>query len=279
MRHLAAMTVAGFALSVLLATEAFGFWTENEEGYWSSREPREWTTMDTGFRVSQMLGRTIWNTEKQELGSITELVIAENGRITYAILNRGAKPWGHGVGDEVVAVPWSAVAMNTKDRTLTLDISKEKMRRAPTFKKGQWDRLENPAFTRTVHGYYGVEEGFNEHGALHGSYKASKFMGTVVKNLKGEELGYIHDMIAGTDGRIKYVIVSQGGGVFGIGSKRLPVPWSAMTFDAEHFSGVLDMDREVFSNAPNIAGSNWRIFDDPNWEKKVRKFYGVEQDQ
>ena len=279
------MTVASLALSVLFATKAFGYWQEYDDTYWSG-DTREWTTMETGFKASWLFGRTVWNTEKQDLGSITELVVAENGRIKYAILDQGGMLGrgllGHSVGDELYAVPWGAVATDTKERKLTLDIAMEKLREAPTFKKGEWESFENPKFEGTVHGYYGVEEGFKPElrgqGSMHGTYKASMFMGKVVRNTKGEELGYIRDMIAGTEGRIKYVVVSQGGGLFGIGSKRIPVPWSAIKFETEHFSGVLDMEKGKFMDAPSIAGSNWRIFDEPEWEKKVHDYYGVKKE-
>jgi len=236
--------------------------------------------MDTGFKTSWLLGGTVWNKEKQDIGSITELVIADNGRITYAILDQGAVIGrgllGRSVGDELYAVPWSAVAMDTKDRTLTLDIAVKKLREAPTFKKSEWESLEDPAFKKAVHGYYGVGEGFRGEGAMHGSYKASVFMGKMVKNPQGEELGHISDMIAGTDGRIKYVIVSQGEGLFGLGGKRLPVPWNAMEFNTEHLWAVLNMDSATFANAPDVAGRNWHLFDDPGWEEKVSEFYGTD---
>jgi sporulation protein YlmC with PRC-barrel domain len=276
MRYLTTLTAAALVLSVFLVTEAFGYWQEYDSAYRSSKA-RERTTMETGFKASWLFGRTVWNTEKQDLGSITEMVVAENGRIKYAILDQGGM-FGRGllggsVGDEFYAVPWTAIAADTKERKLTLDVAMEKLREAPTFNKGEWESFENPKFDGTVHGYYGVMEGLTE-GPMHGTYKASMFMGKVVKNLQGEELGYIRDMIAGTEGRIKYVVVSQGGGLFGIGSKRIPVPWSAMKFETKHFSGVLDMGKGKFMEAPDIAGSSWRIFDDPEWERKVHEYYG-----
>jgi sporulation protein YlmC with PRC-barrel domain len=283
MRYLTTLTVAALVLGLFLTTGAYGYWQEYEGSGYRSSDTRERTTMETGFKTSWLFGRTVWNTDNQDIGSITELVVAENGRAKYAILNQGGTTGrgllGRSVGDELYAVPWSAVAMDTKERTLTVDITMEKLREAPTFKKSKWESFENPTFEKTVHGYYGVEKGFEpelrERSAIHGSYKASIFMGKVVKNLQGEELGRIHDMIAGTEGRIKYIIVSQGGGLFGIGSKRFPVPWSAMKFDTDQSSVVLEMDKGMFSDAPNVAGSNWRIFDDPEWETKVHEYYGA----
>ncbi len=285
MKRLIVLTLAALALGVFSVSDAFGYWTEGSGAY-GSAYTRERTTMETGFKVSWLLGRTVRNTEREDLGSVGELLVAENGRIKYVILDQGGifgrGILGRGIGDELFAVPWSAMTVDAKARMLSLNIDKDKLKGAPTFKKGEWASFEDPEFEGTVHGYYGLEEGqtaieSSEKGLMRGTYKASLFMGKPVMNAQGEQLGYIRDMVAGEEGRIRYVIVSHSGGFFGMGGKLTPVPWGAMKFNNKGLTATLDMDKERFLGAPGIAGSDWRKLDDPDWNGKVLDYFGMER--
>ena len=62
---------------------------------------------------------------------------------------------------------------------------------------------------------------------------ANKVEGTKVFNETGEELGKIHEiMIDKASGSVAYAVMAFGG-VFGMGEKYCPLPWSALTYDRE----------------------------------------------
>ncbi len=52
--------------------------------------------------------------------------------------------------------------------------------------------------------------------------------GLFARNIRGEPLGRIRDLVAGGEGRIEYVIVSYGGGLFGMGGKLISIPWKSV---------------------------------------------------
>jgi sporulation protein YlmC with PRC-barrel domain len=165
---------------------------------------------------------------------------------------------------------------------LSLNIEKERLEGAPTFKKDEWASFDDMEFEEVVHGYYGLEEGpmiVESAGKsfLRGTYKASLFMGKSVLNAQGEELGQIRDMVAGEEGRIRYVVVSHSGGLFGMGSKLTPIPWGAMKFSNEGFTATLDMEKGQFLGAPSFAGGDWRKFDDPEWDETINAYYRIEK--
>ena len=72
--------------------------------------------------------------------------------------------------------------------------------------------------------------------------RASKIIGTKVKNSKGENLGDIKDLaIDPENGQVGYGVVSFGG-ILGIGDKLFAIPWGALVwnFDKKHWPDSSD---------------------------------------
>lgn len=285
MRYLRISMLAAFVLGVLFVSEVFGYWTDGGRGAYGRPYVRERATMESGVKISWLMGRTVMNLEGQDLGSINEVLIAENGRIKYAILDQGGIVGrgllGRRISDELYAVPWSMMNAKPTEGKLTLDVSAERLKMAPTVKRGEWTNLDNPEFEGAIHGYYGGEESeetssataAREGGILRGAYMASAFMGKYVESNGGEELGRIRDLVSGEGGRIKYVVISNGGGLFGMGGKLVPVPWESMKLNTQGYSATVDMDKARFMGAPSFVGNDWRKFDDPEWTDGINSYF------
>jgi outer membrane protein OmpA-like peptidoglycan-associated protein/sporulation protein YlmC with PRC-barrel domain len=87
--------------------------------------------------------------------------------------------------------------------------------------------------------------------------KANALIGTNVKNLQGEELGEIEELVIDPEeGRIAYAIVSFGG-FWGVGNKLFAFHWSALTLNPDKQTFILDVDKEEFENAPGFDKDNW----------------------
>jgi len=81
---------------------------------------------------------------------------------------------------------------------------------------------------------------------------ASKIIGASVKNTQGENLGKIDELVIDPhDARIKAAVVSVGG-VLGIGSKSVSVPWDKVTMGsgADRDTVVVAMGKEELEQAP-----------------------------
>lgn len=90
----------------------------------------------------------------EELGKIEAIMLdVRSGRIAYAVLSFGGFL---GLGDKLFAIPWNALTLDTRTRRIILDVSKEKLERAPGFDKDQWPSMADPRWATELHGYYDV---------------------------------------------------------------------------------------------------------------------------
>lgn len=85
------------------------------------------------FRASKMLGSTVYDVHNRNVGSVKDLVIDHDGRVSAAVVDVGAFL---GMGGKYVAVPLSAI--KTDNNRLTLDMTKEQLQQARNY------NLENP---------------------------------------------------------------------------------------------------------------------------------------
>jgi sporulation protein YlmC with PRC-barrel domain len=80
--------------------------------------------------------------------------------------------------------------------------------------------------------------------------RASRVIGTEVKDSAGEMIGKIEDLILEkTDNAIMFAVVGFGG-VLGMGEKFHPVPWSALDYDEEFGAYVVPFSKEQLKAAP-----------------------------
>lgn len=95
--------------------------------------------------------------------------------------------------------------------------------------------------------------------------RATKIIGTVVKNTSDEDLGDIKDLVLDPEsGQVVYAVVSFGG-VTGVNNQRFAVPWDklfAVPWPALHWSRdkeyfVLDVDKSALNNAPGFDKKHW----------------------
>ena len=88
----------------------------------------------------------------------------------------------------------------------------------------------------------------------------SEIKGTHVKNLQGEDLGDIEDVLVDPEtGQVRFAVLEVGG-FLGLGSTKVAVPWSAfqLTKEGTKAKWVLDADKERLKNAPKVEGENYQ---------------------
>ncbi len=87
--------------------------------------------------------------------------------------------------------------------------------------------------------------------------KASSLMGKDVKNLQGESLGDVTDLIVDIgSGRLVAVIISSGG-FLGIGDVLSIVPPTALKYAGSGEEVTLDVSKETLANAPHFKSDEW----------------------
>lgn len=107
---------------------------------------------------------------------------------------------------------------------------------------------------------------------------ASTLAGDSVRNVAGDDLGNISEiMIDIPSGRIAYAVLSYGG-FLGMGDKLFAVPWSALRVDEDEKCFILNADRQTIENAPGFDKDNWPDMADANFGSNLNAYYRVTPD-
>lgn len=109
----------------------------------------------------------------------------------------------------------------------------------------------------------------------HSLIAADKVEGTYVYDASGESIGTVHDlMIDKVSGKVAYVVLSSGG-ILGIGDKRIPLPWGALTYDTDKGGYVTSISRDTLTTAPAYADQDTIDWSDRAWGERVHGHYGT----
>ncbi len=102
--------------------------------------------------------------------------------------------------------------------------------------------------------------------------RVSEIKGMTVLNAQGQNVGKIDELVIGTDGTVKYAILSHGG-VLGIGDKLIPIPWKAVKQGKDDKSLIVNISKETLEKAPSFDPKEWPYFTEPDWRKRVEVHY------
>ncbi len=106
--------------------------------------------------------------------------------------------------------------------------------------------------------------------------KASKIIGTAVKNRQQEKLGDVNNLLVDlASGRIVAVIISSGG-FLGMGDDLSAIPPTALRYTSEQSALQLDTTKEQLSAAPHFRANQWPDFNEPGYVGGVYRAYNVE---
>ena len=104
---------------------------------------------------------------------------------------------------------------------------------------------------------------------------ANKVEGTDVFNSGGDRVGSIHDlMIDKVSGQVAYAIMSFGG-FLGVGNSYHPLPWQLLEYNTNLEGYVVDIKPGQLEDAPSNPVESEPAWGDPEYERKVRDYYGA----
>jgi sporulation protein YlmC with PRC-barrel domain len=86
------------------------------------------TTQSGGLRASQLIGSTVYDVQNRNIGSVKDIVLDREGKVTAVVLDVGAFL---GVGGKYVAVSLNDI--KTDNDRLTLNRSKEQLQAAQSY--------------------------------------------------------------------------------------------------------------------------------------------------
>ena len=103
--------------------------------------------------ADKILGLDAENPQGENLGEIENLLIDMTaGRIASIMLAFGG--W-LGLGENLAPVPWDALTFKPGTDRVTLNVDKEKLRKAPQFAKDNWPATVERQWLANVYAYYG----------------------------------------------------------------------------------------------------------------------------
>jgi sporulation protein YlmC with PRC-barrel domain len=168
------------------------------------------------MRAQRIIDTAVQNQRGEHLGEIEDVVIdTADGRIAYVAMDAGLL-------GPILAVPWKALGMTQDKSTVTLDVAKEALQKAPTFRREHWPETVDPDWLAGVYNYYGYPPypGLTEVTVQHKRVaRVTTLLGLNVRNRQRESLGEIGDfMIDMREGHIAYVLLGTEG-VLGVGER------------------------------------------------------------
>lgn len=97
----------------------------------------------------------VLSSDGEEVGKIKEIMLdVQGGRIAYAVMASGGFL---GIGNKLLAIPWSALTLDTSRKCFLLSVSSGRVKEAPGFDKDQWPTMADLSWATTLHEYYGTQ--------------------------------------------------------------------------------------------------------------------------
>ncbi|MEX0677403.1 MAG: PRC-barrel domain-containing protein [Pirellulales bacterium] len=107
------------------------------------------------------------------------------------------------------------------------------------------------------------------------AFRASALTRLNVRNMQGEKLGTVNDLVVDVrTGKVAYAALSVGG-LLSVGNKMFAVPFGELKFDhgMDEMFFVLNLSKEKLEAAPGFDQSDWPNFADPHWSERIDKYY------
>jgi hyperosmotically inducible protein len=112
--------------------------------------------------ATKVMGTAVKNLQHEELGKVEDLLVdLPSGRVVAVIVSSGGFL---GLGEELSAIPPSALHFTPDRKGLQLDTSREALSKAPHFKASEWPDFVQPGYATEVYRAYKVEPYFSTTG-------------------------------------------------------------------------------------------------------------------
>ena len=109
-------------------------------------------------KVSALMGTPIKNLQDEKLGKVENILIdIASGRVLAIVVSSGGFL---GMGNELSALPPTALRFTDDQRNLQIDSTKEAMTAAPHFKADQWPDFAQPEYANGIYRAYNVQPYF-----------------------------------------------------------------------------------------------------------------------
>jgi sporulation protein YlmC with PRC-barrel domain len=102
------------------------------------------------YRAKMLMGAKVYISGGTAVGTVQDIILTDEGVVDYLIVSEDGK---------LVTVPWEAARFDTAKRTATIEITRERFRKIPTYTVERYPDYYAPAYRTEVYGYYGLKPG------------------------------------------------------------------------------------------------------------------------
>jgi sporulation protein YlmC with PRC-barrel domain len=99
------------------------------------------------LKVSELMDKNIKDQQGQEVGTVKDVLVSEQGEAKYLILSKE---------DKMIPVPWEAANLQVQQDEITAQLDEQRLANAPSFQEGEWPQFESN-YEQQIHSYYGTE--------------------------------------------------------------------------------------------------------------------------
>ncbi len=195
------------------------------------------------------------NPEGVEIGAIKDFVLdLKAGRVAYAVgvFNRPEE-----FSNRVLVLPWEAVQLDLETNTFILNEDKVALESIPNFALDTWPNLPTPQWAATVAAYWKKQLGRNFAAADTSEsvlYKASDVVGMPVRNVAGEEVGTIEELVLDPErGALAYAVLSFEDVESSDRTVFFTLPWNTVQVNPEQPTFTVDVDKEMLAESRDTS--------------------------
>jgi sporulation protein YlmC with PRC-barrel domain len=105
--------------------------------------------------------------------------------------------------------------------------------------------------------------------------RASKVIGTNVKDSSGERIGEVKDVVLDKQSNNILFGVLSFGGVLGMGEKYHPVPWAALDYNESEGAYIINLTKEQLKAAPSDSIEELTRDDGRQYRDRAFDYYKV----
>lgn len=117
--------VAGVTLLALSgAAFAQGMNGSNESTVNSNPSVMSRTDISRDYKASELKGMSVRNNQNERLGSISDLIIGKDGKVSNVVLHEGGVA---GLGGKSYLVPWDRVQLTKGEKYAVIDVNKNQL--------------------------------------------------------------------------------------------------------------------------------------------------------
>jgi sporulation protein YlmC with PRC-barrel domain len=107
-----------------------------------------------GIRTSQLMNLEVKDTKGEKVGAVNDVIIdPKTGRVAFAVIE--GDPSFVGTSGKLYAIPWHALKASSAGDYFVLNVTKDKMEKAPSFSMEAWPNIADRSWMTEVYKYYG----------------------------------------------------------------------------------------------------------------------------